>query len=103
MSKSLLDIVHPRPKYDFSAYRKESYMHLQCHLMQVRKKAQRLCEESITSGEDEEGRLFVTFKSEEVISDIQRYDAEIKYLERLIRICRLWHPRDWFPSGRQLR
>jgi hypothetical protein len=96
MKKSLLDIVHPRPKYNFSAYRKESYHHLQFLLDRVREKAQHLCEESVTSGEDEKGCPFVTFQSEEVIADIQRYDSEIKYLERLIRIRRFWRPRDWF-------
>lgn len=96
MSKSLLDIVHPRPKYNFSTYRKESYQLLQFLLDRVREKAQQLCEESVTSGQDEKGCPFVTFQSEEVIADIQRYDAEIKYLERLIRIRRFWRPRDWF-------
>lgn len=96
MKKSLLDIVQPRQKYNFSAYRKESYKHLQFLLDHVREKAQQLCEESVTSGEDEKGCPFVTFQSEEVIADIQRYDSEIKYLERLIRIRRFWRPRDWF-------
>ena len=96
MKKSLLDIVHPRPKYNFSAYRKESYKHLQFLLDRVREKAQHLCEESVTSGEDEKGCPFVTFQSKEVIADIQRYDSEIKYLERLIRVRRFWRPRDWF-------
>lgn len=96
MRKSLLDIVHPRPKYNFSAYRKESYHLLQFLLDRVREKAQQLCEESVTSGENEKGCPFVTFQSEEVITDIQRYDSEIKYLERLIRIRRFWRPRDWF-------
>lgn len=95
MEKSLLDIVQPRQKYNFSAYRKESYKHLQFLLDRVREKAQHLCEESVTSGEDEKGCPFVTFQSEEVITDIQRYDSEIKYLERLIRIRRFWRPRDW--------
>lgn len=96
MRKSLLDIVHPRPKYNFRAYRKESYHLLQFLLDRVREKAQQLCEESVTSGENEKGCPFVTFQSEEVIADIQRYDSEIKYLERLIRIRRFWRPRDWF-------
>ena len=52
MEKSLLDIVHPRPKYNFSAYRKESYQLLQFLLDRVREKAQHLCEQSVTSGED---------------------------------------------------
>ena len=95
MEKSLLDIVQPRQKYNFSAYRKESFKHLQFLLDRVREKAQHLCEESVTSGEDEKGCPFVTFQSEEVIADIQRYDSEIKYLERLIRIRRFWRPRDW--------
>jgi hypothetical protein len=96
MEKSLLDIVHPRPKYNFSAYRKDSYHSLLFILDRVREKAQQLCEKSVTSGNDEKGCPFVTFKSEEVIADIQRYDSEIKYLERLIRIRRFWRPRDWF-------
>ena len=96
MKKSLLDIVHPRPKYNFRAYKKDSYQLLQFHLNRVREKAQQLCEESVTSGNDEKGCPFVTFKSDEVIAEIQRYDSEIKYLERLIRIRRFWHPRDWF-------
>ena len=100
MKKSLLDIVHPRPKYNFSAYRKVSYQFLLFLLDHVRENAQHLCEESVTSGEDEKGCPFVTFQSEEVIADIQRYDAEIKYLERLIRIRRFWHPRDWFKALR---
>ena len=95
MEKSLLDIVQPMQKYNFSAYRKESYKHLPFLLDRVREKAQHLCEESVTSGEDEKGCPFVTFQSEEVIADIQRYDSEIKYLERLIRIRRFWRPRDW--------
>lgn len=78
MEKSLLDIVQPRQKYKFSAYRKESYKHLQFLLDRVREKAQHLCEESVTSGEDEKGCPFVTFQSEEVIADIQQYDSEIK-------------------------
>lgn len=96
MKRSLLDIVHPRPEYNFSAYRKESYNHLQFLLDRVRENAQHLCEESVTSGEDAKGCPFVTFKSEEIIAEIQRYDSEIKYLERLIRIRRFWRPRDWF-------
>ena len=96
MKKSLLDIVQPRRKYNFSAYKKESYQHLQFLLDLVREKAQHLCQESVTSGEDEKGCPFVTFQSEEVIAEIQRYDSEIKYLERLVRIRRFWRPRDWF-------
>ena len=96
MKKSILDIIQPRQKYNFSAYRKDSYQLLQFLLDRVREKAQQLCKESVTSGEDEKGCPFVTFQSEEVIADIQRYDSEIKYLERLIRIRRFWRPRDWF-------
>lgn len=96
MKQSLLDIVHPRPEYNFSAYRKESYNHLQFLLDRVRENAQHLCEESVTSGEDAKGCPFVTFQSEEVIADIQRNDSEIKYLECLIRIRRFWRPRDWY-------
>ena len=59
MEKSLLDIIQPKQKYNFRAYRKESYKHLQFLLDRVREKAQHLCEESITSGEYEKGCLWM--------------------------------------------
>ena len=27
--------------------------------------------------------------------NLEKYNAEIKYLKHLIRIRRIWHPRDW--------
>lgn len=42
MEKSLLDIIQPRQKYNFSAYRKESYKHLQFLLDRIRDMKQQL-------------------------------------------------------------
>lgn len=96
MKKSLLDIISPEQQYDFSSYKSESYEMLK-HLLKIAcEHEQSLREKSVSSGIDEEGNPFIRFDSEETISKLQKYDAEIKYLEHLIRIRRIWHPCDWF-------
>ena len=96
MQKSFLDIAHPHPKYNFRPYWRDSYGMLQCLLDHLRRKVEVLRSESITSGTDEKGYPYVTFTSEEVLVDFQKLNAEIHYLERLVRIRRIWRPRDWF-------
>lgn len=101
MKQSLLDIIHQKPTYNFSAYKKDSYHTLIFLLEKVRRQEQSLREESVSSGVDEDGSPFITFDSEEVMCELQRYDAEIKYMERLIRIRRFWRPRDFLNAIRE--
>ena len=96
MQKSLLDIAHPHPKYNFRPYWLDSYGMLQCLLSNLRRKEQMFRSENITSGTDENGNPYVTFASEQVLVDFHKLTAEIQYLERLIRFRRYWRPRDWF-------
>ena len=98
LQKSLLDIAHPHPKYNFRPYWRDSYGMLQCLLDNLRRKVEVLRSENITSGIDEKGNPYVTFASEQVLVDFQKLNAEIRYLERLVRIRRFWQPRDWFQS-----
>ena len=96
MKKSLLDIISPKQQYDFSSYKSESYEMLKQLLNTVCEQEQTLRETSISSGINEEGNPFICFDSAEPITQLQKYNAEIKYLKHLIRIRRIWHPRDWY-------
>ena len=98
MQKSLLDIAHPHPKYNFRPYWRDSYGMLPVLLSSLQRKVEVLRSENITSGTDEKGNHYVTFASEQVLVDFQKLNVEIRYLERLVRIRRFWHPRDWFQS-----
>ena len=95
MTKSLLDIVHPHPKYNFRPYWHDSYYMIQ-HLIGILRQEERdIREKNVTSGVNERGNPYISFDSDEAIARLQHLNAEIKYMERLIRIRRFWRPRDW--------
>ena len=100
MKKSIIDMVHPRPKYNFRPYWSFHYDTLISAHEFICEKEQECREKFVTSGTNEEGMPFITFESEEIMCELQELNVEIQYLERLIRFRRFWRPRDWLRNVR---